>query len=92
MAPANAGRQVDASLDNFNYLLQLGTQEPVEYIPVDDFFDQVRSKTLGPSRRQTRLSAQHSPAPDQCMNHQGILRVPRPSLSILLSCCSTWSC
>ena len=31
----------DAQLDHFGYLLQPGSEEPVEYIPVDDFFDQV---------------------------------------------------
>lgn len=50
MAPANGSRRqanCPTELDNFNYLLQPGTQEPVEYIPVDDFFDQVcRSSSI----------------------------------------------
>lgn len=51
MAPPNGGMQQaggSTQLENFSYLLQPGTQEPVEYIPVDDFFDEVYSSCLSP--------------------------------------------
>jgi hypothetical protein len=48
MAPPRGPRQVDSNLDNFNYLHMIGRDDPIEYIPVDDFFDQVRSGCRGP--------------------------------------------
>ncbi len=40
MAPPSGVDQLSPQLANFEYLHQPGSQQPVEYIPVDDFFDQ----------------------------------------------------
>lgn len=40
MAPPSGPDQLSPQLANFEYLHQPGSQQPVEYIPVDDFFDQ----------------------------------------------------
>lgn len=85
-------RQVDATLDSFNYLLQPGSQEPIEYIPVDDFFDEVLRSRLRAllSSNEPRGVIVH--LPDRTRIASRHIRVYVALNVVSLAYRSTWTC